>query len=88
MHDFFNFNPADVNYKILAEQTGYFKEDKEGLESMCRVVEDMINEEVKNEMKEVALRLIKECTLTSEKIAECCQLTITEVIELEKEAAV
>lgn len=52
---------------------------------MCRAVEDMINEEVKNEMEEVALRLLKEGTLTLEKIAECCQLTITEVMELEKE---
>lgn len=55
---------------------------------MCKVVEDMINEEVKNEMREVALRLIKEGTLSLEKIAECCQLTITEVIELKKETAV
>lgn len=88
MHDFSCSNPADMNYKVLAERTRYFKEDKEGLESMCKVVEDMINEEVKNEMREVALRLIKEGTLSLEKIAECCQLTVTEVMELEKEETV
>ena len=52
---------------------------------MCKVVEDMINEEVKKETKEVALRLIKEGTLTLEKIAECCQLPLTEVMELAEE---
>ncbi len=46
MHDFSCSNPGNMNYKVLAEQTRYFKEDKEGLESMCKVVEDMINEEV------------------------------------------
>lgn len=55
---------------------------------MCKIIEDMINEEVKNKMKEVALRLIKEGTLTLEKIAECCQLTVTEVMELENEETV
>lgn len=46
MHDFSCSNPGDMNYKVLAERTRYFKEHKEGLESMCKVVEDMINEEV------------------------------------------
>lgn len=49
---------------------------------MCKAVEDMINEEVKNKMKEIALRLLKEGTLNLEKIAECCQLTVAEVMEL------
>lgn len=37
---------------------------------MCKIIEDLMNEEIKNEMKEVVLRLIKEGTLTLEKIAE------------------
>jgi predicted HTH domain antitoxin len=52
---------------------------------MCKVVEDMINEEVKNEMMEVALRLIEEGTLPLEKIAECCQLTVAEIEKLAEE---
>lgn len=75
MHDFSCSNPADMNYKVLAERTRYFKEDKECLESMCRVVEDMINEEV----KEIAKRMLEDGKLSVEEIAEYTGLSEDEI---------
>ena len=41
MHDFFCTNPDDMNYRELAEKVRYFKENEKGIETMCKVMEDM-----------------------------------------------
>lgn len=33
----------DMHYGVLAERVRYFKEDKEGVASMCRAMEEMRN---------------------------------------------
>lgn len=85
MHDFSCTNPADMNYKILADRTRYFKEDKEGLESMCKVVEDMINEEVKESNIAIAMRMLEDGKLSLEEVAKYFNLTAEEVNMLSKE---
>lgn len=45
IHDFWCKNPADMNFKILADTAKYYKEEKEGIHIMCRAVEEMINKE-------------------------------------------
>ena len=47
MHDFFCTDPDDMNYKELADKVRYFKENEEGVATMCKVMEDMRNETVK-----------------------------------------
>lgn len=79
MHDFSCSNPADMHYKVLAERTRYFKEDKEGLESMCKVVEDMINEEVRESNIEIAIRMLKRGKMSIEEIAEYVGLDVEEI---------
>ena len=44
MHDFFCTSPDDMHYSELADKVRYFKEDKKGVASMCKVLEDMRNE--------------------------------------------
>lgn len=44
MADFNCTNPCEMNYEILAKRVSYFKEDKEGLNIMCRAVEELCNE--------------------------------------------
>lgn len=84
MKDFFCTNPADMHYKVLADRTRYFKEDKEGVAAMCKVMEDMLTEN----KKEIAISFIKEGSLSLEKIAACVGLTIEEIKELaQKETA-
>lgn len=41
MHDFNCNDPADMNYKILAERAKYFKENPEGVSAMCKAMDDL-----------------------------------------------
>ena len=82
MHDFFRVNPKDMHYKELAERASYFKNSEEGVTTMCKVMEDMRNEEALRKAKEIALRLINEGTLSYEKIADCTALPLEVIKEL------
>lgn len=44
MQDFYCTEPAEMNYKILADRVRYFKEDERGVAVMCRVMEKMRDE--------------------------------------------
>ena len=41
MHDFACTDPADMYYETLADRVRFFKESKEGVTIMCKVLEDM-----------------------------------------------
>lgn len=89
MHDFSCTNPDDMNYGTLAERARYFKQDKEGVAAMCKIMEDMRNEaaleaELKS-ARETAERLIKKGKMTLEDIAECVPLlSLDDLKEIEK----
>lgn len=85
MHDFACTNPADMQYKILAERARYLKESKEGQQVMCRAMEEMRNESILAERKQTAIRLIKAGKLSNEEIAVGVNLTLEEVQELAEE---
>ena len=40
MQDFFCNDPNRMHYKVLSKRAGYFKEDKEGVDTMCKLMED------------------------------------------------
>lgn len=40
MHDFSCTDPDSMNYALLADRVRYFKEDKEGVQTMCKIFED------------------------------------------------
>lgn len=70
-----------------ADRTRYFKEDKEGVATMCKAMEDMLEEEIIENKKEIAISMIKDGALSLEKIATYVGLTIEEIKKLaEKEA--
>jgi hypothetical protein len=75
IHDFNCVNASDMYYPVLAERVRYFKEDAKGVADMCKVVEDLIDEN----KKESALKIIKSGKLTLEEIAEYIGLPIDEV---------
>jgi len=81
MHDFSCKNPSDMYYKPLAEQVRYYKEDAEGVEAMCRIVEELID----SEKKEIALELLKLNKLSLEEIAKCSKLSLEEVERIAKD---
>ena len=84
MHDFSCTQPSDMNYGILAERARYFKESKEGVAIMCKAMEDMRNQTLKDGMIDVAKRMLADGTLSLEKIAEYAGLSIDEVKALEE----
>lgn len=84
MHDFSCTQPKDMHYRILAERSRFFKEEKEGIAIMCKAMEDMRNQTLKEGMEKVALRLLKKGEMPLEEIAECCDLSVERVQELQK----
>ena len=55
MHDFSCTNPGDMNYALLAERVRYFKGDKEGVRTMCRIWEEVRDEGWVEGLKEGAM---------------------------------
>ena len=70
-------------YEVLANRVRFFKETKEGIAVMCKVMEDMRNQTLKEGMINVAKRMLADGTLTLEKIAEYVGLSLDEVKRLE-----
>ena len=70
-------------YNELAERVRFFKESKEGVAIMCRAMEDMRNQTLREGMIEVAKKLLTDGTLTLEKIAECVGLSLDEVKKIQ-----
>ena len=66
-------------------ETRYFKEDKEGVAAVCKVMEDMVLEEITENKKEIALSMINDGVLSLEKIASYVGLTVEEIKKLAKE---
>ena len=83
MHDFNCTDANDMNFELMAERTRYLKENPEGVSEMCKIIEDMLQENQKETMIVVAKRLLLEGTLTLEKIAECVGLPLEEVKKLQ-----
>lgn len=81
MHDFSCKDPDDMNYKVLADKARYFKEDKEGVAAMCKIMEDLID----NDKKESAIRLLKMGKLSNEEIALGVGLPVEIINMLQKE---
>ena len=78
MHDFSVVEPEDMNFKVLANATGYYKKDKEGIQAMCKAMEDMITDD----RKEAAIRMLESGKLTNEDIAKFSSLPLDVVEEL------
>lgn len=81
MHDFSVTNPDDMNFKVLATTTKYYKEDKEGIQAMCKIMEDMITDKKKN----AAIRMLERGKLTKEEISEDLDLPLSVVESLADE---
>ena len=83
MHD---FSCTDRRSGYVLWDTGdrarFFKESKEGIEIMCRAMEDMRNQTLKEGMINVAKKMLEDGTITLEKIAEFVGLSVDEVRKL------
>jgi hypothetical protein len=77
MHDFSCPDPDDMLDKDFAKVSKYYKENQEGVEAMCKVMEDMINDS----KREIAKNLIEE-GMSYEQIAKVTGLPLEEVQKL------
>ncbi len=84
MYDFYCTDADDMKYKILADRVRYFKEDEKGVAVMCKAMEDMRNEAVKEERVEVARQLLELGKLSYEEIAKIAKMTTDEVKALDE----
>ncbi len=82
MHDFSCTDAGDMYYGTLADRVRFFKESKEGIEIMCRAMEDMRNQTLKEGMKEVALRMLAAGKYALEEIVNISGLSLEEVKQL------
>ncbi|MBP3773295.1 MAG: PD-(D/E)XK nuclease family transposase [Treponema sp.] len=86
MHDFSCINPDEMNSKLLAEKTRYFKKDEKGVRRMCKIMEDFAREERAEERAEqateFAISLLKMGKMTHEEIASVSKLSEDKVKEL------
>lgn len=86
MHDFRCTSPVDMYYPVLAKQVRFFKETEGGLEIMCRAFEELAekraNERELETKKEIAKNMLKDGSISMEKVAMLSELPITVVEEL------
>lgn len=85
IHDFRCTDAADMHFQELAERVRYYKEDSEGIKTMCKIMKDIEEagrekgrEEVQNEM--MAKMFSK--GYTDEQVADIVDKTIDEVEKL------
>ena len=82
MHDFFCTDSGKMYYPILANRVQYFKQDAKGVATMCRAMEEMRNETVRERNIEIAKTMLED-GLPYEKIAKYAGLTVDEVKSLD-----
>ena len=86
MHDFNCTKADDMNFALMAERTRYLKENPRGVNEMCKVMEDMRNESLKEGiregMKEAALRMLAAGKYALEEIVAISGLSLEEVLQL------
>ena len=88
MHDFSCTSADEMHYQILADRVRYFKEDKEGVATMCKIMEDMKNEAAHKAEREKAIKSARAILalgkLSYEEIADSLELTVDEVKALDE----
>ena len=86
MHDFSCTDAKDMYYGILADRVKFFKESKEGVEIMCKAMEDMRNESlqegIREGMKATARRMLAAGKYALEEIVNISGLSLEEVKQL------
>ena len=78
MHDFNCTEADDMNFELMANGKRYLKENPKGVNEMCKIMEDMRRES----LKEVALRMLAAGKYALEEIANISGLSLDEVKKL------
>ena len=85
MRDFACVDPDRYSYKVLSDRAGYFKNSKEGLQTMCRIVEEIVEKEVAAAKREDVINLLKSTKMSPEEISRILKIDKDVVDELSKQ---
>lgn len=83
MHDFNCADADDMNFELMASRTRYLKEESKGVSQVSRIVEEIVAEERRESLKEVALRMLKTGKYALDEIAGISGLSLEEVKRLQ-----
>ena len=64
MQDFFCKDPREMHYKVLSDRAGYFKKDKEGVDTMCKLMEDYADKRARQAAEAAAEKAAKERSIS------------------------
>lgn len=84
IHDFSCTNPDEMYNEDLAERARYFKEDEEGVKSMCKMLEDMCREASLETARETAEKMLQD-GMSLDKVSRYTKLTMEEIKKIENE---
>lgn len=82
IHDFACCNDEDMYFDLMAESTHYYKKTEKGVSHMCKLMEDMRNDEKMQEKLRTAIRMLADGVLTYEQIAKFTLLPSEKIEEL------
>ena len=82
MHDFSCKKADDMKSKVLAEKTRQLKENTTGVQKMCRIMEEFAAEAKEERNLDVAEDLLKDGSLSLERISAISRLPIERVKEI------
>lgn len=90
MHDFSCSDPSDMHYRVLADRARFFKESKEGIATMSKIIEDIRLQSYKEGKAEgqeeakrtTALRMLEAGKYSLDEISAISGLSLDEVKEL------
>lgn len=85
VHDFRCKRAEDMKIKELADKTRYFKETPEGVNIMCKAIEEMRNEAAMLERIQMVMNLLSLGTVSKSDIAKASGFTLEEIDEIEKQ---
>ena len=87
MRDFTCVDPDAISFKVLADRAGYYKNSKEGVQTMCKIVEELVNEEKDDFKRKTALKMLAKKIYSIKEIAELLDIDEAIVEELSKKTS-
>ena len=82
------FCVMDMKNKLLAERARYLKENDNGVKHMCRIMEDLTKEAVKERDIQLATELLEKGELSEERVKELFKLTAKQLQAIKEKIAV
>ena len=85
MHDFRCMNPEEMHYKVLAERARFFKTHESGVNTMCKIMEEIKEKGAVEATRNIICNFLASKKLSYEEIAAGTNTTVEEVARIAKE---